>query len=251
MLEDSREIFSKAFVLNRSYQFWNISNHRTEMSNAGPGLYLAIDPYISSPNAKKYSGANFGESMLELKFAKDTKFLSVKKAITLKNDTLLALQHENILIPSQIHSLLYHKQISKNTLRYMVGPEFVQFRLLLQQIIQTNNISLIEYEWFSALEYFCNDKQLTSAMVYVGQDYILSNLLSSNIIYWPGDVKKMGLTFEENLAYQRNLKLINLLSKLKPLEEKSKMSKIKSYIQNTYKNELELQQVREKLFNCI
>jgi hypothetical protein len=251
LLEENRKIFSNTYILSRGSQFWNLYNHRTEMSNAGPGLYLAIDPFISSPTAWKYSGANFGETMLELTFAKDTKYLSLKKPITLKDDTLQALRFDNILDPMQLRSLIHHNQISQDTLRYMVEPEFVHFRLLMQHILLNNNISLIEYEWVSSLEFLCDGKQLTSAMVFIGEDFHLANLINTNLIYWPGNLKNMGLNNEETLSYNRNLKLINLLSKLKPLEETSRASKAKSYIQNAYKDEQELREIREKLFECI
>ena len=49
---------------------------------------------------------------------------------------------------------------------------------------------------------------------------------------------------------KRNSKLIKLLSKLKPLEKRSRVSKANLYIKKLYDNSQELQEVRENLFNC-
>ena len=60
-IENNRTTFAQNHIASSGSQFWNILNHKTAMSNAGLGLYLATDPYISSPQAIDYSGANFGE----------------------------------------------------------------------------------------------------------------------------------------------------------------------------------------------
>jgi hypothetical protein len=250
LLEANRNIFSSSYVYSRSSQFWNMSNHTTARANAGLGLYLATDPFISSPQAEEYSGANFGDVMIELTFAKDTPYLTVKKDIPLKEDTIAALITEKILTLRQIHNLLEGNRISQDTLKYIAEPEYINFRKLMHNLMNQNSVSLIEYAWLSSLELFCNNKHLTSAMVYVSKTGVEANLLKTSLIYWPGNISKMALNIEENASYTRNLKLIRLLSKLKPLEENSRLTRAKTYIEAAYNNEQDLHEVKEKLFKC-
>jgi hypothetical protein len=248
--EENRKTTANMHVLNSSSQFRNMLNHRTAMANAGLGLYLATDPFISSPGAEEYSGANFGDTMIELTFSKDTKYLSLKKAIPLKDDTISALLNENILKSSQLKSLLQDNLLSQDTLKYMAESQYILFRILFEKLVTNNNIVLIEYEWLTSLEMFCDNKHLTSAMVYIGSALPDTNLLSTILIYWPGKIKLMNLDPEENFAYLRNAKLIKVLAKLKPLEKKSRYTKAISYINDFYQDQIELQDVRAKLFKC-
>jgi hypothetical protein len=221
------------------------------MANAGLGLYLATDPFISSPSAEVYSGANFGDTMIELTFSKETRYLSVKKAISLKDDTIAALVAEKILKLSQIKKILHGNLLSQDTLKYMAEPQYYYFRTLVEKLVTSNNIVLIEYEWLTSLEMFCDNKNMTSAMVYIGSAVPDINLISSIMIYWPGKIKRMNLSDDENIAYLRNAKFIKLLSKLKPLERKSKQKKAISYIKDFYENQIELEDIRLKHFKCL
>lgn len=65
-----------------SWQFWDLNNHNTYLSNAGLGLYLAVDPFASSPGAA--ADSDFGTSMLEMTFRPGTKYFSSSSAVVVQ-----------------------------------------------------------------------------------------------------------------------------------------------------------------------
>jgi len=247
---NNRNIFAQRHIQRSISQFWNISNHRTSKANVGLGLYLAIDPFISSPFAQDYSGANFGSVMIELSINKGTNVLSIKKTIEIQPDTFEALKRDNILNTKQITKLFKNNQFSQNTLKYMAKPEYVKFRKLITFIMSKNHVSLIEYNWLSSLELFCNFKRKTSAMLYIGNQNKLSDINNSILIYWSGKLRKMNLSNDEMTSYSINKRLIKLLTKLKSYEKRAKYSKARSAAKKIFPNVSELLSIKEKLYKC-
>ena len=73
--------------------FWDLNNHNITLSNAGLGMYFALDP-----NSSK----EFGESVVQINAKQGLKMLSVNKIIPLKKDTLNLLLEEGIIDQNQI-----------------------------------------------------------------------------------------------------------------------------------------------------
>ena len=139
--------------------------------------------------------------MIELTFSEDTNFLSVKKPINLSSDTIAAITNENILSTKQQKTLLENNTITQDTLKYMAEIQYSKFRIIIQELMTKNDISLIEYSWLTALELFCHEKHLTSAFLYIGGVNQDKYLINSKLLYWSGNVKKMELTTDEDISY--------------------------------------------------
>lgn len=233
------------------HSFWNLNYHSTRLSNAGPGLYLALDPFISSPEGSKYTGANFGESMLEMTFNPDVKYISVTKKIKLEDDTIEALISEGILTKRQILRLIDNQYFTQDTLKYMVEPQYYIFRKLVQLVFLNLDIILIEYEWQSALELFCNKSNTSSAMVYIGDRGIGNSIESNLLVYFPGFSKKVKLTKTELNSLNKNKKLREVLRKLLSMEKKSEYKKASKFLQSSYaNNKEELNLIKQETLHC-
>lgn len=271
-LEDTTLQFAekRTEYVNRRIQFgggafWDLSRTSTSLTNAGPGLYLATDPYVSSPDAAATSGANFGETMLELTFKAGTPYLDVKsKPPLLKKDTLAALSQEALLSADQARALLKDNRLTRETLRYMVLPQHLEFRKLIQRIFKSERIELVEYAWQSATPALCQGKSLRSAFVYVGpgSEEISANVLTNTLVYWPGFSEKIILTDEELKSLEQNKKLHALLKTLvveqKKLEttkgtasRKSLQNKINALVSEAYSDLGELHELRQRIFKCL
>lgn len=163
-----RAAFTSRYIEQVTARFWDLSFHADAYINAGPGLYLAIDPLISSkpPNY-------FGNTMIELAVPAGTKYLNVVRAIPLAKDTLEALVGEGYFARHQLGSFFSKAAgasrlgFYRDTLKTMTDPGYEKFRSLVQRILTANHIQFIEYNWNTSLAGFCN-KTSYSAFNYIG-----------------------------------------------------------------------------------
>ncbi len=147
-------------------RFWDLNYHAAAYINAGPGVYLAIDPYVAFIQ-------NFGNTMVELKVPKGTRYINVVKSVPIGKDTIDALVNEGIIARHQA-SFIFYKAAGptklgfyRDTLKNMTDPGYEKFRTIVLKIFQTNAIQFIEYNWDTKLSGFCNPKS-ASAFNYVG-----------------------------------------------------------------------------------
>jgi hypothetical protein len=150
------------FMAYRAGAFWDTNNHKTDLINAGPGVYFAIDPDSSK---------EFGDTALVLNIAKDTPYLSVANGIPLKKETLNALVKENIIDSKQLNSASKKLGLSKGftnaALENMVREENSKFRHMIMNFVSRHNISFIEYVYKSHLAGFCKSGN-QNAFVFIG-----------------------------------------------------------------------------------
>lgn len=161
----SRDEWVNYFLSVRAGAFWDLDNHNTEYTNAGPGVYLAIDPAASS--------VGFGETTLLMNVQAGENYLTVAKPIALKRDTLKALVSEGIITSAQLNpaanTLGLNVGFKDITLKNMVLPENEKFHRLIMDFMTRHHISMIEYLYKSYLAGFCKVAN-QSAFVYIGKD---------------------------------------------------------------------------------
>lgn len=240
--------------------FRDFNNHTGGMINAGPGLYLAVDPFASSPGAVKDSGGYFGDSMMELKMRPGTKYLSVFAPIAISKSTMSALISEGYLTNESAKRVMAGGRFSRDTLKFMIGLGFDNFRKLVADMMIEMNINIIEYAWQSGTSSLCGWKDLRSAFVYIATE-VPSDVSDVNLVYLKGFSNKVILSSAEEDALQRNQTLIPLLAKLRVLEKQMKGAKdvaSRKYIRQEVVNEIDstlspeaLRQLKDQTFKCL
>lgn len=163
-----RVAYTNRYLEQVTARFWDLNFHADAYINAGPGLYLAIDPLISSkpPNY-------FGNSMIELRVPAGTKFINVVRAIPLAKDTIEALVNEGYFARHQLATFFTKaagpSQLGfyRDTLKNMTDPGYEKFRSLVQRILVAQHIQFVEYNWNTSLAGFCN-KTSYSSFNYIG-----------------------------------------------------------------------------------
>lgn len=272
LLNQPQERYSLVSARLRTFAntFWDLNNHTTKFANAGLGLYLAVDPYASSPEAASDTGANFGSTMMEVTFSAGTKYLALINAIQLRDETLQAIVEETGMKSSDYKKLFEGKRkgFYRDTLQYMAEPQNTAFRKIVLNVFAQQGITMTEYGWQAATSALCNvatgsGKIHHSAFVYVGGPLTKSVVKSVTMVYWNGG--NIALDTIENESLERNKKLHNLLQVLRPMEKeyqsaaeakdkvlmKSIYSDIKSTIANHYNDDDEIQDLRLKTFGCV
>lgn len=240
--------------------FRDFSRRSTAFSNAGPGVYLATDPYASSPAAAKDTGGFFGDSMVEIKMRAGTRYLSVFNPASLSVGTVNALISEGYLTRESAQRLLKSNKFSRDTLKFMVGYGVEDFRKLVADLLLSMNINIVEYAWQSGVSALCGWKDIRSAFVYIASQ-TPSDVVDANLIYWKGFSSKVNLSYSEQDALQRSKVLHPLLSKLRLLEKRMKATKGTSVrnqiraeadreIKGTYLNPTDLYSLKQHTFNC-
>lgn len=151
--------FTQNYLSARAGQFWDaqFTNDSKTSYASGPGLYLAIDPYISS---------GYGNSYVELTVPAGTRFINVVRKVPVRRQTTEALVAEGIIQRSQINEL-FGNGFYRDTLRVMVLPVHQRFRQLVQEIFRKNGIQFVEYNFNTSLAGFCR-RHSYSAFLYVG-----------------------------------------------------------------------------------
>lgn len=162
-----RLAFTQNHLSARAGQFWDdqFNNDSKTAYASGPGLYLAIDPYIST---------GYGNSYVEMTVPAGTKFINVVREVPVNRATIEALVSEGFITRNQT-SELFARGFFRDTLRVMVLPQYQNFRRLVQEIFRKNSIQFVEYNFNTSLAGFCR-RHSYSAFLYVG----LPNATTSN-----------------------------------------------------------------------
>lgn len=251
--------------------FWDLKNNSTYLANAGLGVYLAVDPYASSPAAAPDTGANFGSTMIEMTFNAGTRYLDLIDSVPLRPETLQAIISETGMQQADVAKLFQAKKKGfwRDTLQYMAEAKNTAFRKIVHNIFNQEGIVMTEYGWQAGTSMFCNTannsgKVHHSALVYVGGALTQNAIKSVTMVYW-NDSTGVEFDVQETEAMARNQKLVSVLQPLRPLEKqyqtaynskdkaamKSTYSEIKNIINNTYLDQNELLDLRSKTFDCI
>ncbi|MES2803909.1 MAG: hypothetical protein V4654_15560 [Bdellovibrionota bacterium] len=275
-------------VKQAAAQFWDLNNNTTQLANAGIGLYLAIDPYASSPAAAPDTGANFGSTMLEVTFNAGTRYLDLMKDVPLRDATIQAIISETGMSQAQAGKLLLprtepsgkvsHKGFARDTLQYMAEAQNTNFRKMVYNVYSQNGIAMTEYGWQAATSAFCGSTTAhRSALVYVGGPLTQNAIKSVTMVFW--EPNSAELDAQESEALGRNRKFFSVLQPLRPLEKKYQstadqaysakkagdkatakqlsaelpviMSNIKTTISSVYSDEAEINDLRSKTFECL
>lgn len=264
-------------IYSNAANFWNLNYNNTELANAGPGLYIATDPFASSPEAGpeyKIPGVltTFGPFMLEMNLRSGTKYIDLLSSVRIKQDTIAAIKNAGLLDSSGINKLLSGSSFSRDTVRYMVAANYMNFRRAIQNIFKSEGISFIEYGWQSGISRFCGNsdsKKIRSAFVYVGTEMTAEqiaaqkyptdfNILSSIMVYLPGFSSTVKLDVSEQSAFTFNKKLHQVLYEIRKKERAAtdpKLSntlkvQVEGIIKANYADSVELQRAQDQLFKC-
>lgn len=250
-------------VLNNGKSFWDLNNHSTKLSNAGLGVYMAVDPYVSSPDNGADTGmpGGYGSSMLEVTFNSGTRYLDLVKAIKLSPATLAAIRAETGMTATDEKQLFEaeEKGFWRDTLRYMVEdkPAHKLVRNIVNEVFKRNSITLTEYRWYSSVSGFCSvtsgkEQKMFSALVFIGKDN--SSIKKAISFSTNGSQLRSG----ESQADVRVNKLRDVLRELKPMEKSymagnqtAALSKMKSKVFEKYPNAAEVNDIRSATLDCV
>lgn len=240
--------------------FRDFEKRSTRFVNAGPGLYLALDPFASSPAAAADTGANFGDSLIEIKFRTGTKYLPLMSAVSLSSETVQGLIAEGILTKESARTLLPNRKLSRDTFKFMVGYGMEAFRKLMADTLREMNVNLIEYAWQSGVSAICGWKDIRSAFVYIATD-LPGDVSSVTMLPVGGYSSSIAMTFAEQELQMRSAKLHPLLKSLRTLEKKMKSTKgtkarssikqqANAMISASFGSVTELESFRDSTFKC-
>jgi hypothetical protein len=250
--------------------FWDLDNHTTKLANSGLGLYLAVDPFSSSPAAAADTGANFGSTAIEVTINAGTKYLDLVDAVPLRVETIQAIVAETGMQKQDVKKLFEarKKGFYRDTLQFMAEPQNTGFRQIVHSVFSNLGIAMTEYGWQAGTSAFCNvatgsGKIHHSAFVYVGSPQVGSVIKSINMVYF--DPANVQFDAQESESLARNQKLYDVLKNLRPLEKqyqsaaanKDKVSmktifaSMKQTIDSVYTDPTEVQDLRLKTFDCI
>ncbi len=145
-----RQNYLQRFFNATMGRFWDMNLTASQYINSGPGLYAAIDPHISQ---------SFGNTMVEIGVPAGTRFLDIHKNVPLSDDTINALANEGIIARDLLGELFVAKngryEFGRDTMKFMIKPEFSFFRGMLQEIFLRQNVVMAEYNWDTSLAGFC------------------------------------------------------------------------------------------------
>lgn len=164
---EGRRAHVNNYVESVTGRFWDVDYRADQYINAGPGLYLAIDPYIA------YSQKLFGTTVIELRLPAGTPYVNVVRPIPISQATLDALVREGFLARHQLATVFSKAGgptklgFYRDTLKNMTSPGLEHFRRLVMRHFSESGIQFIEYNWDSSLAGFCRRKS-ASAFVFIG-----------------------------------------------------------------------------------
>ncbi len=250
----SRDEWINYLMAVRGGAFWDFNNHNTDLTNAGPGMYFALDPDSSK---------EFGESVVQLNVKEGMKMLSVFRAIPLKKDTINLLLKENIIdrnaIAASSTTLSLINGFTRIALKNMVREENVEFRKLVTELFIRNQIQFVEYEYKSHLAGFCKIAN-QSALVFIGSQPTLvtdpSVAASSEVLATvdPAFQNTLFMSSYEVADYtQDEMKLIDLYSRFKNILAQIRIKGViaaKKLIHNAL-SEDEINELANKSYQCV
>jgi len=231
----------------RAGAFWDLNYHETYKSNAGAGMYFAIDPAAST---------EYGETAVIMTAAQGTVILNLTKAIVLSNATKAALLAEGITTSKQMKSsettLGLESGITTTTIREMVKSEHEKFRVLIQTIFKEKQVQLIQYLYRSRLKGLCKTAS-SSSFVLIGKGLmfdsnggakaIIDGSISANALYSSYPIQNR--TPDENI-------FLDIISRFRAaLEEtRSKGPDSSKTVVPKYLSSEELNSIVEKTYLC-
>lgn len=246
-------------------RFWDLGFDTRDYVNAGPGLYLATDPYISrSFGYKDQDRPEQISAMLELTVPAGTRMLrvvnvprseskskKVEPRLRLSNATVAALIQQGV-VPEDFVPKLFHDRNFKgpiffrDSLARMTQPELVQFRKMVMRILVKHGVQMIEYNWQSALAGFCR-RHNYSSLNFIGRPKQIGNedWVSKAVLVTEPELP--NLSQEEIEVRQRVSKLKEVLAQTEALVAAKKNTR--SLIQSYY-SESEFQQLKAQTFMC-
>lgn len=160
---EARSQYTQNRTRSLAQMFWSLKPESSQF-HMGSGLYLAIDPLISS-DLSPVSANRFGLDVTEVKLPANTKYFSVASPIKLSQSTLDALVSEGYLSYSDLVLFNYSKQgvlkathvISRDVFKNYTQAPYLKFKKLMLKIFASQKILAIEYNWNSSLDYFCKN----------------------------------------------------------------------------------------------
>ena len=176
----------------RMSRFW----HSTQVDftkTAGPGIYAAIDPYISREH---------GNVLNEITVNPKYNYIDLVNPIELSPETLVALEKEG-LSPKNFGSPL------NDTFLLWLPGEPQKFREAVTTVLKKLNVIAFEYGWDSYLPLICKEASRKSAFVFFGLQKLDGTIgiepLQSKILKWPASDSMDQVT--PNSADGINLKI--------------------------------------------
>lgn len=235
-------------------RFWDLHYRVGAFINAGPGVYAAIDPYISSPATVDEPKQNFGTTMLEITIPRGTRYINVIKPVPIAKDTLDALVNEGIIARHQASFLFYKASgptglgFYRDTLKNMTDAGFENFRAMFSHILQSNGIQFIEYNWKTGLVGFCKTNTMYApAFNYIGTNpsdhrYSTGVSMASAVLVYP------GLSGAEQDLGARSQKLIDVLRQIANL--RSRGIKVPATLVSSAYSPGEFKQIKDTTYTC-
>ncbi|CAN5668052.1 hypothetical protein BH10BDE1_BH10BDE1_16020 [soil metagenome] len=242
-----RQAYVARYIEQVTEKYWDLSFHASQYINAGPGIYLAVDPYIA------YSQKLFGTTMIELKVPVGTRYVSVVQPIPIAKDTLDALINEGYFARYQA-SVIFYKAAGptklgfyRDTLKNMTDPGFEKFRELVQRVFSAANVQFIEYNWDSALTNFCPRRKSVSAFNYIGARP--SNGAYRGISMISTDLQFPNPSVDEQEFSARVFKLRGVLEQIQSMRKRGVAVPKDLIVPNTY-SATEYKQIKDMTFGC-
>jgi hypothetical protein len=156
-----QRLIDTAAGTGRAGDFWNMDDHSTWKRNAGPGMYMAVDPNVTN---------EYGDTIFVMDVPKNTKYLGLG-IVPLKQDTIAALLEEGYISKSQLpvgeNTLSLSQGLGAEAFKNAALAENDQFRILLQNVMENLNIQFIAYGYKGHLLGVCK-KSSIYAFVYTG-----------------------------------------------------------------------------------
>jgi len=160
-LNRKQHLTNTAAGQGRAGDFWNMDDKSTFKRNAGPGMYMAVDPNVTN---------EYGDTIFVMDVPKNTKYLGLG-LVPLKQDTIAALLAEGYATKAQLpvggDSLSLSQGLGAEAFKNAVLPGNEPFRILLQNVMENLNIQFIAYGYKGHLLGVCK-KSSIYAFVYTG-----------------------------------------------------------------------------------
>lgn len=232
----------RAYLVKKRIQFATETFWSEKSKNqglfAGNGLYLAIDPLISE---------EYGNLMIQFKLKPQATYISLKKGVLIKGDTVRALYSEGILKKYPDDIIPESMKFTERNLNSMLSTDNKKFRAVILQVLKAERITLFEYNWRSSLELICNDNSSKSAFIYIGSDETMPEFSDTTLV----DIKSL-LTLKSISPHEAQVKSeTNKLVELLKLNDVA--TDLNTQIINattTYGSFKKLHQRQESLFGC-
>ena len=231
----------------RAGTFWDLNYHETYKSNAGAGMYFAIDPAAST---------EYGETAVIMTASRGTVVLNLTKEIPLSKATKAALLAEGYTTLKQMKSsettLGLDAGITTVTVREMVKVENEKFRILMQNIFKEKQVQLIQYLYRSRLKGLCKTAS-SSSFVLIGKGLssdntgaakaIIDSSITANALYSSYPIENR--TAEENLFLDKISRFRLALEETKTKGPDASKSVVPKYLSDE-----ELNSIIEKTYLC-